>query len=155
MKNAIEDLNQIIEDFSSRLERIPEHEFAEKRSMGKWSKKEVIGHLVDSAQNNLRRFIAGQYDQTTHVVYDQDFWVNANGYQQMNSRELILLWKLINQRIVAVLRNMPVEKYNNSLNTGKDAIQQHSLEWLAVDYVKHLKHHLNQVFTNAFDIIYP
>jgi hypothetical protein len=121
----------------------------------KWSGKEVIGHLIDSAQNNLRRFIVGQYESAPpKITYEQDFWVNANGYQQMSATDVIALWKLINERIVAVLSNMPEMNYKRNADTGKITVQLHTLEFLADDYVKHLKHHINQVIANSFDIVY-
>jgi hypothetical protein len=111
--------------------------------------------MVDSAQNNLRRFICAQYEKTpSKITYDQDFWVLANGYQEMEKEAVINLWRLVNQRITAVLKNMKPENYSRSSDTGKESIQLHSLEWLAEDYVSHMKHHLNQVLPGSFDIIY-
>jgi hypothetical protein len=155
MQQTVKELQSIVQQFSSRLNLLSEEEFSMKPSPSKWSKKEIIGHLIDSAHNNLRRFIVGQYDDTPVIVYDQDFWNKANDYQQMNKDEIIALWKLMNNRVGAVLLAMPASAMSRQLNTSKDSIQVHTLEWLAVDYVKHMKHHLNQVFAKAFDIVYP
>jgi hypothetical protein len=155
MQQITHELQQIVDDFSKKLRAISNEEFSAKPVANKWSKKEVIGHLIDSAQNNLRRFIVGQYDERAHILYEQDFWVLANGYQEMDQEEIILLWKLINGRIIGVLRNMPEENFRKQLNTGRATPELHSLEWLAADYVKHLKHHLNQVLARSFDIVYP
>jgi hypothetical protein len=155
MKKVTEELEQLVTLYSMKISSIPESEFSAKPLPLKWSKKEVLGHLIDSAQNNLRRFICGQYEQTpSKIVYDQDFWVTVNEYQKMEKKEVIQLWKLINQRISAVLLNMPSENYTRSSNTGKNKADLHSLEWLADDYVKHMKHHLNQIIPKSFDIVY-
>jgi hypothetical protein len=152
MTQAINDLNAIIDEYSAKIEAIPDHEFSAKPLAHKWSKKEVLGHLIDSAQNNLRRFICGQYEQKpSKIVYDQDFWVISNGYQHMAKGDVINLWKLINQRIAAVLANMPKDNYSKMSETS----EPRSLEWLATDYVKHLKHHMNQILAGSFDIVYP
>jgi len=156
MESTISELNTIISDYSSKIGAISEQEFSAKPSPNKWSKKEVLGHLIDSAQNNLRRFICGQYETSPpKIVYEQEHWVNANAYQQMDTKEVIALWILINSRIAAVLNQMPSSAYTKKCDTAKDSISLHSLEWLADDYVKHLKHHLNQVIPNSFDIVYP
>src|SRR5690606_21194861 len=106
----------------------------------------IVGHLIDSAQNNLRRFIVGQYeDSPPHIVYDQDFWVKVNNYQNMTSMDVIVSWMLINYRISEVLENMPTENYSKKCNTGKNDEQLYTLEWLAQDYLKHMKHHINQI----------
>ena len=135
---------------------MPENDFSAKPSPVKWSKKEVLGHLIDSAQNNLRRFICGQYEAVpSKIVYDHDHWVTLNAYQQAESKEIIALWVLLNKRIASVLEKMPSISYSNLSDTGKNSISTHSLEWLASDYVKHLKHHLNQILPHSFDIRYP
>jgi len=155
MEETIKDLRLIMERFSLRMLDIPEDIFSSKTHPAKWSKKEVVGHLIDSAHNNLRRFICGQYESTPRIVYDQDFWVIANGYHGYSKKEIIELWKLVNGQIVRVLENMPSENYAKECNTAKKDVQLHALSWLAEDYVKHMKHHINQVIPGSFDISYP
>jgi hypothetical protein len=155
MKNTVKELNSIVDLFSMKIAGMAEYEFSAKPLPHKWSKKEVLGHLIDSAQNNLRRFICGQYEEKPpHITYHQDFWVTANGYQAMAKDDVIRMWVLINQRIANVLSSMPAEKYTLNCNTGKDKEQLRSLQWLAEDYVKHMKHHLNQIIAGSFDIVY-
>jgi hypothetical protein len=155
MKNVAAELNGLIEDYAKKFTKISDQEFSAKPLPNKWSKKEVVGHLIDSAQNNLRRFIVSQYESTPpKITYEQDFWVNTNGYQQMSSADVVALWKLMNERIVAVLTNMPEKNYKRNSDTGKQEAQLHTLKFLAEDYVKHLKHHINQVIPNSFDIVY-
>jgi hypothetical protein len=155
MKNTRNELSQIVRDFSIKIDKIPEELFSAKPNPEKWSKKEVLGHLIDSANNNLRRFICGQYEPSPKIVYQQDFWVMANNYQNVPKENVIQLWKLLNDQICAVLRTMPPENAGLSCDTGKDKVQLRSIQWLAEDYVKHLKHHLNQIIPNSFDITYP
>ena len=115
----------------------------------------MLGHLIDSAQNNLRRFVCGQYESTPPlIVYDQDFWVSANNYKTAKKDEIIQLWVLVNERICDILETMPKANYDKVCNTGRDQMQLRSLHWLADDYVKHMKHHLNQIIPGAFDIVY-
>ena len=61
MKNVTLELRDIVSAFTAKISAIPEKEFSAKPLANKWSQKEVLGHLIDSAQNNLRRFITGQY----------------------------------------------------------------------------------------------
>jgi hypothetical protein len=151
MKNIINELGDLVIEYTSKFNAINDSEFSNKPIPGKWSKKEVVGHLIDSGQNNLRRFLVSQYEpQAPYIVYDQHFWVQANGYQRMKKEEVILLWKLINERICEVLKSMPESNYGKESNTG----QLHTLQWLAEDYVRHMKHHLNQVIPGSFDIVY-
>ena len=156
MKSVIEELGSIINEYSKKIAAISELEFSTKPLPNKWSKKEVLGHLIDSALNNARRFIVGQYDATpAKIVYDQDQWVSLNNYQQTDSKEVIDLWVLANKQIINILQKMPTNAYAKQSDTGKETQSLHTLEFLAVDYIKHLKHHLNQIISNSFDVVYP
>ena len=156
MQTTTGELQQIVAVFSEKIRMIPETEFSKKPLPNKWSKKEVLGHLIDSGQNNLRRFICGQYEtRPPRIRYDQDFWVAANGYQAMRKDDVLALWILINGRIGHVLENMPAENYHRTCDTGSQHSDLRSIEWLAMDYVKHLKHHLNQIIAGSFDVVYP
>ena len=151
MEKTIQELRKIIVDFNTRLKAISDSDLSAKPLPNKWSRKEVIGHLIDSAQNNLRRFICGQYESVPpKITYQQEFWVNANQYQNQSSEDVITLWRLINTQIVSVLASMPKDKYAALCETN----ELRTLEWLADDYVRHLKHHLNQVIPGSFDIKY-
>src|SRR6185503_6659802 len=152
MDTVIKELKEIVESFSQKFSQISEQDFSAKPNPAKWSRKEVVGHLIDSAQNNLRRFIVGQYDNQPNIVYQQDFWVQTNNYQKTKQVDVIQLWRLINLQIAAVLSSMPKENYSQICNTGKGTPELRSIEWLASDYVKHMKHHINQVIANSFDV---
>ena len=144
------ELNDILDKNLSALQFISEDEFHFKPSPSKWSKKEILGHLIDSAQNNIRRFIVAQYDEQPKIVYKQDKWVALTNYQDYSLPDLISLWYLINKHICQVLRSMPPEMTKRKSETE----ELHTLEWLAEDYIKHLLHHLHQVL-NLEPIPYP
>ena len=155
VKQTAAELRLIINTYSTAFTALQEEDFGAKPYLEKWSKKEIVGHLIDSAQNNLRRFIVGQYEpQPPNIVYDQNFWVNANQYQNMTSMDVIVMWMLVNFRICEVLENMPEANYSKQCNTGKGEPQLYSLEWLAADYVKHMKHHINQIIPGSFGVTY-
>jgi hypothetical protein len=151
MKHVTGELRDVIKGYAKKFDAIPDEIFQAKPLRHKWSKQEVLGHLVDSAQNNLRRFICTQYEpEPPLIVYQQDFWVAANQYQEMEKSDLIELWRLLNLRICAVLESMPEANYTKESNTGS----LRTLAWLAEDYVKHMKHHINQIIAGSFDVIY-
>jgi hypothetical protein len=114
---------------------------------GKWSPQEIMGHLVDSALNNLRRFTEIQFlpQPFTVIGYQQDNLVVVNGYQQLPVDHLLTLWQLLNRQIIYVIKNIPDEKLAYTViipSKGGDK----NLEWLIVDYVDHMEHHLRQIF---------
>ena len=141
MQTIIQQLQQIITDYSPRLQKMSEEDLSYKPSPSKWSGKELLGHLINSAQNNIRRFVVAQYEDKPYIVYAQDKWVMAAGYQNYPLNDLISLWILLNKHIVILLKNIPAEAASMEVQTE----DIHSIKWLAGDYNKHLLHHLHQV----------
>ena len=139
--NSAQYLQQIVDDCSKKFNAMSAHSWSEKKFADKWSKQEILGHLCDSAMNNLRRFIVTQYEQNNLIVYRQDDWVALQNYQSENYQNIISLWKLLNEQIIRVIRKIPQEKLNNTCKTP----EEHSIIWLIEDYIKHLNHHLNQI----------
>ena len=150
MKETIKQLKQIIADYKPKLENLSPAVFAAKPLPNKWSKKEELGHLVDSAQSNIRRFVVGQYEEQPYIVYDQERWVKLSDYQNYNSQDLIELWALINKHMCVILANTSPEAAKRIVKTQ----DLHSIEWLAADYNKHLLHHLHHLL-DLEPVAYP
>ena len=144
------ELDTIIDQHLSALQFIPEDKLDYKPSPTKWSKKEILGHLVDSAQSNIRRFIVAQYEEQPKIIYDQDKWVAITNYQRYKMPDLISLWYLANKHICQVLRNITPEMAGRKVQTE----EVHTVQWLAQDYIRHLLHHLYQVL-DLEPITYP
>ena len=141
MQSIALQLESIIDQHFAALQSVTENEMILKPSPSKWSKKEILGHMVDSAQNNIRRFIVAQYEENPKIGYNQDKWVAIADYQHYNSADLINLWYLLNKHIVVILKNVTDEMAQRKSQTE----ELHTIEWLAKDYIKHLLHHLHQV----------
>lgn len=143
MNEAINKLSQIIDDV--RQLKGQDIDWTYKASPAKWSKKEVIGHLIDSAQINLQRFVRCTYEQNFRLTYEQVEWVAAAHYQDADINELIELWALLNLQIVRVLNNYPSNRLNARCDNSKQEPNLQTVEWLAADYVDHMSHHLKDI----------
>lgn len=109
-------------------------------------KKEIIGHLCDSAFTNIRRFVVTQYKENENIVYDQNIWVKAQNYQNIPVAEVINLWKVLNYQIVHIVENIPDEAMQRTCDTTKTEFQKRfTLEFIIKDYVDHLQHHLEAI----------
>ncbi len=122
---------------------------------GKWSPREIIGHLVDSASNNHQRFVRMR-DRDDLVVdgYEQDAWVAAQHYQDAPWTELVLLWMTYNRHLARLMaatpaadRDRPRPTHNLHLRAYRPvaADRPATLGYFMNDYVDHLEHHLVQV----------
>lgn len=149
MKKIALELEDKIIKITNQLNQLGEAEINEKPGPEKWSKKEIMGHLTDSAHNNLNRFVRGQYEDLPHIVYDQDHWVALQNYQEMPFQMVLQYWQIMNHMIANVLRNISAEDEERQCNTGIDGEELYSLKWLAQDYLKHLDHHIKQVLPDV------
>jgi len=143
MKETASQLRNIVIEYTSLLQQADEKSYLFKVSANKWSKKEILGHLVDSAQNNISRFIVAQYEDVPKIVYKQDSWVAISDYQNYPIGDLITLWRLLNNHAAIILSNTNLEISQRKCDTN--GAEMHSIEWLANDYIKHLLHHLHQI----------
>jgi hypothetical protein len=141
MHSIASQLDGMMDYYDPQLSGLNEDKASIKPSPTKWSKKECVGHLIDSAQNNIRRMLAAQYENEPHIIYNQDAWVKLNCYQQRSLNELVQLFVSLNKQLAFIIRNMPEENRQRICRTESS----HTLEWLAQDYLLHLKHHLHQI----------
>lgn len=144
MITIAQEIEKTVERAAKAFSGISDAEFALKKIPGKWSKKEIVGHLIDSAQNNIQRFVRGQYEDKPKIVYAQDDWVILQDYQHYDKEDLIQFWILINRHLCRILLTMKPMNYERQCNTGKTQVELHSLVFLADDYRIHMIHHLKQ-----------
>lgn len=145
MKDTILQLQRAIDDFM--MSDPKSINWTYKSAPDKWSKKEIIGHLIDSAQVNIQRFVRCTYEENFKLTYDQVEWVKAQRYQEANLQDLVALWELLNLQIIRVLQSYPPSRLKVQCYKIKTTESLYSVEWLAQDYVDHLNHHLKQIYT--------
>lgn len=134
-----------LESIKEKLNAIPENIWQVKPAHDKWSKKEILGHLIDSGQNNIRRLIVSQYQQNDKIRYEQNEWVKYNGYQTVSKDELIQLWYLTNKQYHRISTTIPDTSLLHTCDTGKETVSLVTLKFLIEDYWGHQIHHLKQM----------
>ena len=143
MNHVVQELTNTINEFQDL--RSQALDWATRPAAGKWSKKEILGHLIDSAQINLQRFVRCTYEENFRLTYEQDAWVTVQRYQEAAVNDLIDLWILLNKQIISVLKNYPLDRVGARCDNSKLEPNLQTVAWLANDYVEHLKHHMRQI----------
>lgn len=141
----------VVSKLKSHIKRLPQEirkftgsELYSRPAQGKWSKIEIMGHLVDSARYNLLRFTEAQYKPLPYVVegYAQDDLVRVNDYQNLPLETILDTWTALNNHIVLLLSNLSEEQQQIPIIRNGEP---HTLGWLAEDYLSHMEHHLAQI----------
>jgi hypothetical protein len=142
MDTAIKRLSYLCLTIPPLLLAIDEEIFSAKPSPGKWSKKQIIGHLIDSAANNHQRFVRVQFEDKPAISYDQNKWNEFNFYQQIDGKQIIKLWAAYNLQLTELIKHIPAQHLQRECLSGDKLL---TLEFLINDYADHLEHHLRQV----------
>jgi len=154
-------LRTLVQDSAPLLLALDEQATAARPSPGKWSPREVIGHLIDSASINHERFVRSQLqDSLVFSGYDQDACVAVQRYGETSWTELVSLWRSLNLHVARVMEAVPDDvrlrrRSEHNLDViASIAVPSHeatTLDYLMEDYVWHLEHHLKQILGPDLD----
>ncbi|MEM1326722.1 MAG: DinB family protein [Bacteroidota bacterium] len=145
MKIVVDKLDQLLKEAFEAISKMEESSVSSKSSQEQWSKKEILGHLVDSALHNLQRFNEVQFQPQPYKVkrYDQDELVKVNRYQTADSLEILGCFLALNHRIRAVIAQLSDDILSSAIELPNGKVS--NLRFLIVDYVNHLENHIRQI----------
>ena len=145
---AMKQLETYIESFPIKLKDFSSEELLKRSVPGKWSTQEILGHLIDSAINNLKRFTEIQFLSQPYTVisYLQNELVIVNDYQDLPLKHLLDLWQSLNRQIIFVVKAIPADKLSYPVDPQYESREMKTLGWIICDYVAHMEHHFGQIF---------
>ena len=147
-------MREVVALAAPRLGQFSDDDASRPHRAGKWTRKQILGHLIDSASNNHQRFVRAQFGgDLVFPTYEQERWVEVQRYADAPWSSLLPLWREFNLQIARVMDAVP-ETLRHALHTKHNfhriafktvpEDQPVTLEYLMVDYVDHLEHHLKQ-----------
>jgi hypothetical protein len=148
MKSESQRLAALTKSAYARLRALSEEEASYKPFVDKWSLKEVLGHLIDSASNNHQRFVRMQ--EVEHIgtfTYSQLHWVRVQHYQSQSWDELVELWYRYNLHLAHVIVHVSPDTLAHLCDVGDP--QPASLKLIVEDYIRHVEHHLEQILSGV------
>jgi hypothetical protein len=150
MTNTLADgLRTTVDAALPRLLAIAPPRDAHHPAPGKWSPREIVGHLIDSAWNNHTRFVLAQDERAPEIHFTgdaQDDWVARQRYADRPWPQLVALWHAVNHHVAHGLAAMPPNAHDRLC---RHPDRTAPLRWFVADYLAHLRHHLQQVFAIA------
>ncbi|MDZ7604030.1 MAG: DinB family protein [Cyclobacteriaceae bacterium] len=141
LKQTIAGHESLIEEMANLFRKFSKEETDAKPAPGKWSKKEILGHLCDSAFNNMQRLVRVQYEASPAIVYDQDQWVKCNNYQVRSADEVLELWIILHRQFIHTLKSFPENLLDSTIMAGEVV----TARFVIIDYLRHQRHHLEQI----------
>lgn len=155
MTDYITDLRETVDRAAIELLEAGAEAAAVRPAPGRWSPKEIVGHLIDSAANNHQRFVRAQWqDDLVFAGYAQEAWVASQRYQDAPWPELVTLWREYNRHLARVMAAVPpAVRYREHRHHNLHEIAWQlvpadapaTLDYFMADYVGHLHHHLRQI----------
>jgi hypothetical protein len=143
-KDLSSDLRQAVDQAAAQLQHIGEEQAARASERGGWSKKEELGHLLDSAVNNHLRFARAALDgMYSGPGYEQEKWVELHGYRELPWTALVDLWQRHNWILSHMIGRLPSDRLNAECVIG--AGPPVTLRFLIEDYVSHLRRHVAHI----------
>ncbi len=158
IKNFVDEINEIseipekisegirntVENFVNRFQNINDSDASAKTDPQKWSCKEILGHLIDSAANNHQRFVRAQYENSNSLIsYEQVEWVKIEKHNERSWKELLLLWQSYNLHLAHIVSKIPLQYLNISFIIGSN--ETVTLGYIITDYLGHMQHHIDQI----------
>jgi hypothetical protein len=144
MNDIARQIRILVDEASGPLARMEPDQVSSNDRPGEWSKKEILGHLIDSAANNHQRFVRAVYNAAaTFPAYDQNAWVQIQHYRESDWAGLVALWSAYNRHLSDVVERLPEGASSASCNIGQ--AEPVPLEFVVRDYLRHVRHHLNDI----------
>ena len=111
---------------------------------GGWTRKQIVGHLLDSATNNRQRFVRASIDgRYEGPGYAQDAWVAAHDYAGQPWETLLLWWEAEHEILATVVDHIPEDRLETTCIVGDH--EPVTLRFLIEDYLAHQRGHFAQL----------
>jgi hypothetical protein len=144
MEEIAREIRTVVDRAAYIMSRMNHEKSSLKVRPDKWSKKEILGHMIDSAANNHQRFVrVSCNDASAFPSYDQTQWVEMQRYNESNWDELIVLWTSYNSHLSNVVGRIPQEAQSLPCQIG--TAEPVTLLFVAEDYLRHMRHHISQI----------
>ena len=148
MREVAREIRDVVDAAGPALLGLAAEAVGQKRGPDEWSKKEILGHLIDSCANNHQRVVRGAQNAAQEFPpYDRTWWVAMQHYQEASWPDLVELFVQVNRHLSRAIDYLPAEALGNACNIGKDASV--TLEFVITDYLRHLKMHLGDILEPA------
>lgn len=135
-----ETLQQQIDATRAQLRNVPEARAGFRYSEGKWSIREVVGHMVDVERVMSYRLLwTARADSTPLPGFEQDTWVPVSGADRRTLTDLSAEFGAVRAATIALFRGLPAEGWARSTEVSGKPLTARALAYIIAG---HERHHL-------------
>jgi len=145
-EEGVAQLNELLAELPSLIANTPAQWLETPSQLGKWSPKQILGHLVDSALNNLQRFLNVRFEEKPYAIvpYPQMELVRANAYHLQATEDIVNLLVALNRQILHVVGTYTKAERAYEVEVQTEGFVQ-TISWWFDDYLGHFEHHIAQI----------
>jgi hypothetical protein len=143
------ELTVLISKWERTLLSQPEKIITSRKNSQNRSIRQIVGHMVDSASNNIHRVIHMHY-QSSPIKYpdyanlgNNDRWIAIQNYQEEEWNDLVGLWVSLNRHMVHLIKQVDVSKLDQYWISALN--EPVTLREMITDYPRHFKLHLDEI----------
>lgn len=148
--NITNELLQGIDTWEPVLSKLPNGIITNNQNSQNRTIKQILGHMADSASNNLHRIVHLQY-QDSPLCFpnyatkgNNDRWISIQHYQNEDWENLIQYWKYNHLHLIHVIKNVNLKKLDNEWISGSGHGNV-SLKDMITDFLRHFQLHLAEI----------
>ena len=136
--DAIQALESQITDGLALLRTIPESKGDHRYAPGKWTIKEVVGHLIDAERVFAYRALRfARNDRTAVPGFDENTYVPAGGFGRRTLADLTAEWELVRRANLAMFRGLDAEAWPRQGTANGNAISVRALAFIIAGHGRH------------------
>jgi hypothetical protein len=127
-----------LEEVLVRLRTIPEARSEHRYAPGKWTIKEVVGHLADSERIFTYRALRfGRGDPAALPGFDENEYVPAMEAEGRTLADFIAEWADVRRATLALFRHLPPDAWQRRGTASGKPVSVRALAYIIAGHVRH------------------
>lgn len=117
---------------------------------GKWTIKELLGHLIDGERVfSYRALRISRRDQTPLSGFDQDLFIANADFNSLKLTDLVEEFLFLRRANIIFFRNLSEEKWSRTGTASDNPVSVRALAYILVGHVRHHENILKEKYLNG------
>jgi uncharacterized damage-inducible protein DinB len=133
------------------LENVTEDQASFRYAPGKWSLKEVVGHMVDTERiMSYRALCIARGDISSFPGFDENAYVSQSYFSERTLESLLQDFIIVRQATLNLLEHLPTVAYSREGIVSNNKITVRALGFIIAGHELHHRNVISERYINAF-----